>query len=439
MAHTRPIPTTIALLVGTFLSSMDVTVVGTALPRITGQLGGLALYPYVFSVYLITSTASVPVWGWLLDRAGRKPSYLWGVSLFLAGSLACGAAPTMGWLVVARGLQGLGAGAIVPVTQTVFGDIFPIETRARMQGVFAFVWAVSSIIGPAVGGLIVQWWTWPWVFYVNLPVGATAMALFAVNFHEPPRTHAHGPALPFDLLSDHAVAIAVGTGLLTGPILYAFIAYVPLFLQGALGIEPVWAGLATAPVAVAWSAATFIGGRWLLRSGIRVVLLAGTVILVAGAAGFWLALALLPSASGLFVFFAANLFFGAGMGMNFSLLLVAVQERVPWERRGALTALITLSRQIGATLGLSALGAYVALSLAHRLASVPNAPAPHDLLDPHRLSQLAPGVLAPARAALGASIVTVFGIVTALAILNALWTTRFPAISTATPTSPRAR
>jgi MFS family permease len=428
--QTRPIPTTVALLVGTFLSSMDVTVVGTALPRITGELGGLALYPWVFSIYLLTSTVTTPIWGNLADRRGRKPTYLWAIGIFLVGSAACGAAPTMGWLVAARAVQGLGAGAIVPLTMTVFGDIFPVEKRARMQGIFALTWGVSSIVGPAVGGLIVTWWSWPWVFYVNLPVGLVAMLVFAVNFHEVRSEHPAGPALPLDLLKDRVVAVSVGSGFLLGPMLFAFIAYVPLFLQGALGITPMWAGLATAPLSLAWTTATFLGGRWMLRSGYHVVVRAGMAILALGAATFWLALSQLPSRTGWIAFAAAIVLFGGGMGLTFSTFIIAVQERVPWERKGAVTALVTLSRSIGATLGVAALGAYITASLTHKLATVPGAPSAQDLLDPHKLARLSPEVLSPARSALGSSVVAVFAIVTAIGVVAALLTLGFPELRT---------
>lgn len=433
---TRPIPTTIALLVGTFLSSLDVTVVGTALPRITGELGGLHLYPWVFSIYLLTSTLTVPVWGKLADVRGRRPTYLVAVTLFLAGSFACGAAPTMSLLVAARALQGLGAGGLVPLTQTIFGDIFPVETRARMQGVFALVWGVSSILGPTAGGAIVSFWSWPWVFYINLPVGAVAMLLFVSSFHEqvpvrPTRRQLFAaliPTIPIGLLRDRVTGLAVAIGALSGPMLFAFIAYVPLYLQGALGMEPVWAGLVTAPLSLAWSTATFVGGRLMLRTSFRSVIRGGMVSLVLGAGAFWLGLATLPSAFGWVVFSAATLLFGAGMGATFSLFFIAVQDRFGWERRGAVTALLTLSRQLGATTGVAALGAWIAAALRERLAGVPNAPSPDELLDPHRLQALSPAVLAPARGALGDSVVDVFAVVTLMGLVALVLTAVFPDI-----------
>jgi EmrB/QacA subfamily drug resistance transporter len=473
---TRPIPTTLALLVGTLLSSMDVTVVGTALPRITGQLGGLSLYPWVFSIYLLTSTVTVPIWGKLADLFGRKPMFLAGISMFLIGSAACGAAPTMPLLVAARALQGLGAGAIFPLTQTIFGDIFAVEIRARIQGIFSMVWGISAVLGPSVGGFIVTYWTWPWVFYVNLPVGAVSLLLFAVSFHErvTPRKarldlagafllvaaislclsglSAHGlvraglfasslllaggflyverrvvePLVPLDLFRDRVVAIAAVSGLVTGPMLFAFIAYIPLFLQGAMALPPVWAGLIMAPMSVAWSMATFLGGRFILRSGYRSIVLAGATLLVAGSLGFLYALLALPSIAGWFAFAVSVLLFGAGMGMSFSSFVIATQDRVPWERRGVATALIALLRQLGATLGVAMLGAYVTASLTERLASVPGAPSASALLDPHQLSALSATVLASSRGALGRSIVGVFVVVIALSLCALVLGLNFP-------------
>src|SRR5579883_2093203 len=139
---------TIALMLGMFLTALDTTIVGTALPSIVGKLGGITLYSWVFSIYLLTSTTTVPIYGKLADLYGRKPLFLFGSSLFLLGSMACGTAQTMEQLIVFRAIQGLGAGAVLPIVLTIIGDIFPLEERARLQGFFSGVWGLSSIVGP---------------------------------------------------------------------------------------------------------------------------------------------------------------------------------------------------------------------------------------------------------------------------------------------------
>src|SRR5579884_1021682 len=172
-ARTRPIVA--GLMLSMFLVALDGTIVSTAMPRIVGELGGFALYAWVPSVYLLTTAVSTPIYGKLSDLFGRKRVLFVGIALFLLGSVLSGAAPTMLTLIVFRALQGLGAGAVQPVTTTMIGDIFSLEQRARMQGLFSSVWGVSSVIGPLLGGFLVDNVGWRWIFYLNLPVGALAV------------------------------------------------------------------------------------------------------------------------------------------------------------------------------------------------------------------------------------------------------------------------
>ena len=171
----------IALMLGMSLAALDTTIVGTALPSIVGKLGGLALYSWVFSVYLLTSTTTVPIYGKLADLYGRKPIFLFGSTLFLLGSILCGAAQSMEQLIIFRAIQGLGAGAVLPIVLTIIGDIFELRERARVQGLFSGVWGVSSVIGPALGGLIVDHFTWRWVFFINVPFGILSCLLLALT------------------------------------------------------------------------------------------------------------------------------------------------------------------------------------------------------------------------------------------------------------------
>ena len=163
---------------------MDATIVSTALPTIVGQLGGLSLFSWVFSVYLLTSTVTVPLYGTLADIYGRKPILIFGASVFLIGSALCGLAGSMEELILFRAVQGLGAGAVQPMTMTIIGDIFTIEQRAKIQGLFSSVWGVTSLAGPALGGLITQGLSWRWVFFINIPIGLIAIALIWTFFHE---------------------------------------------------------------------------------------------------------------------------------------------------------------------------------------------------------------------------------------------------------------
>src|SRR5438045_7394834 len=184
MTKQAKIIVTAALMLGMSLAALDTTIVGTALPSIVGKLGGISLYSWVFSVYLLTSTTSVPIYGKLADLYGRKPIFLFGSGLFLLGSILCGSAQSMEQLIVFRAIQGLGAGAVLPLVLTIIGDIFDLQERAKVQGLFSAVWALSSIIGPALGGLIVDHFSWRWVFYINVPFGLLYGILFAFNFRQ---------------------------------------------------------------------------------------------------------------------------------------------------------------------------------------------------------------------------------------------------------------
>src|SRR5712691_11352093 len=171
MTRQAKIIVTIALMLGMALAALDTTIVGTALPSIVGKLGGISLYSWVFSIYLLTSTTTVPIYGKLADLYGRKPIFLFGSGLFLLGSILSGAAQSMEQLFVFRAIQGMGAGAVLPIVLTIIGDIFALKERARVQGLFSGVWGLSSIIGPAVGGIIVDHFSWRWVFFINIPFG----------------------------------------------------------------------------------------------------------------------------------------------------------------------------------------------------------------------------------------------------------------------------
>src|SRR3712207_4780467 len=184
MGRRRKTLVVLATLIGTFLAALDATVVGTAMPTIIGELGGLPLYPWAFASYLLAATVTGPVFGKLSDTYGRKPVYLAGIFLFLLGSVLAGASQSMAALIAFRTLQGLGAGAVQPVAITIVGDIFELEARARIQGLFGAVWGISAIVGPAVGGLLTDLVSWRWVFYVNVPFGLVAAVLLALTLTE---------------------------------------------------------------------------------------------------------------------------------------------------------------------------------------------------------------------------------------------------------------
>jgi len=320
---------TLATLIGTFLAALDSTVVGTAMPTIVGDLGGLALYPWVFASYLLAATVTGPVFGKLSDTYGRKPIYLVGIFFFLLGSVLAGTSETMTGLIAFRTLQGLGAGAVQPTAITIVGDIFELESRARVQGLFGTVWGISAVVGPAVGGLVTDYISWRWVFYINLPFGLTAAALLAVSLSEGFERHpsrvdflgatlltcglvavllallgegstpslsastlalllgglvalalfvtverrAEDPMVPLGLFRDRIFAVGVLGNLALGGVLFGVSVYIPLFVQGALAGTAVTAGAVVAPLSIGWPVGSFVGARVILRSGYRRTLL----------------------------------------------------------------------------------------------------------------------------------------------------------------------
>src|SRR5690242_10086164 len=176
---------TAGVMTGMFIAALEATVVGTAMPTVIASLGGLNHYSWVFSAYLVTSTVTVPVWGKLSDLYGRRLLYQIGIGVFLLGTLLSGFSQSMTELIVFRAIQGLGAGALVPLGMTIIGDTFTLQERAKMQAYFSGVWGLSSIIGPVVGGFITDQISWRWVFFINLPIGVLAALIIGFALREP--------------------------------------------------------------------------------------------------------------------------------------------------------------------------------------------------------------------------------------------------------------
>jgi EmrB/QacA subfamily drug resistance transporter len=393
---------TAGLLLGMGLGALEATVVGTAMPTIIAALGGLAHYSWVFSAYLLTSTATVPIWGRLSDLYGRRRIYLLGVVLFLVGSMLSGAATSMGMLIGARAIQGLGTGAIIPLSMTIVGELYTLQERPRTQALFSGVWGLASIAGPAVGGYITDYWNWRWVFYLNLPLGLLTVLVIALAYPASRLVRkvqvdwagavlmftgisalllALGddtgnpmmwlaisvvllalfayvelkvaePILPIDLLSSPVVSRSLLVVFLVGFALFSAIAFVPLFVQTVLNGSATQAGQVLTPLFLGWVTMSVIGARATVKLGYRVVAITGSALLTIGFAG----LALLTEASGRLLLLASCTMVGAGMGMQMLALLLAVQHGVERSRLGIATSLNQFSRSIGAAVGVAAMG-----------------------------------------------------------------------------------
>ncbi|GAC1365263.1 MAG: MDR family MFS transporter [Ktedonobacteraceae bacterium] len=423
MTKKAKIVVTIALMLGMSLAALDTTIVGTAMPSIVGKLGGITLYSWVFSVYLLTSTTTVPIYGKLADLYGRKPIFLFGSILFLIGSVASGASQTMLQLIIFRAVQGLGAGAVLPIVLTIIGDIFALQERARIQGLFSGVWGVSSIVGPALGGLIVDHFSWRWVFFINVPFGlisALLLALFLKEHVERTKHHldyigtltltggivallfaflqggtnwawisvpsialfaatiiligafiyqerrAAEPILPLTLFSNRIIVISSLGGVILGVIMFGITSYVPLFMQGVKGGSATDAGIILGPLLLAWPITATLSGKIVIRYGYRLTALSGSIVTAVGVG----MILFFNAQTSLAVIIIAMLLVGAGLGFVSSVYILSVQNAVPWNLRGVATASTQFFRTIGGTIGVAIMGSILNSQMARLFAPI---------------------------------------------------------------------
>ncbi len=398
-----------ALLLAVFLAAAEATVVSTALPRIVADLGGLALYGWAGSSYLLASTVTMPLFGRLADLHGRKPIFQLGLALFFVGSAVCGWAISFPMLLAGRVIQGLGAGSIQPVAMTLIGDLYPIEERARVQGLVGSIWAVAGVAGPLLGALLVEGPGWRWVFWVNLPFAAASgwaiqralhdrpsggerapldvagtlllilaavSLLLAVEGVAPVATftlavggaiafvaherRARAPLLPLPLLARPEVGLATAASVAAGALLMGSVLYLPLWVQGVAGRSPATSGLALGPMMVGWPIASTLSIRWARATSFRTVARAGAGVICAGAVALALALAIRAP---ILAVGGASFLLGAGLGLAVTSLLVSLQTRVGFEERGVATAVTLFARTLGGALGVGVLGALLTRGL----------------------------------------------------------------------------
>ena len=417
---TRPqlIGTMTGLLLAALLAAIDQTIVGTAEPRIIASLQGFDRYPWVATIYLLSSTVSVPIFASLSDRYGRKPFFMLGALLFVIASALCGAAGDipfmpidgMGQLIVFRGLQGIGGGMVTGILFTIVGDIFSPLERGRYQGLFAALWGVASIFGPTLGGWLTDNWSWRACFYVNLPVGAIALA--AIHFEFPgmkpkgssrkldwggfatligtvvplllaltwatrygwtsarvlsliglsavmlvallvTESRAAEPIIPLELFRNPLIALCSVAAFVLGMGMFGTIIYLPLYMQGVLGVSATQSGNLLTPLLMGTVVSSIIGGQLISRTGEYKLQGIGGAVLIA--AGMVLFARMDADTARSYVAFAMVL---AGLGMGFlqPVYTLAVQNVAPRERMGAATSSTIFFRSIGSTVGVAAFG-----------------------------------------------------------------------------------
>lgn len=416
-------------MLSTGLVAIDATIVATAVPSIVDDVGGFSSFPWLFSAYLLAQAVSVPVYAKLSDMVGRKPIILTGIGLFLLGSILCGVAWSMPALIAFRVLQGLGAGAVQPMAITIAGDIYSLKERAKVQGYLASVWAVSSVVGPTLGGVFSSLGIWRGIFLVNVPLCLLAGWMLIRTFHETiePIKHrvdylgaglltvslsliilgaleggqawawnspvsiaafavgavvfaafllverrAAEPVLPPWVVSRRLLTTTALIAFGVGAVLLGLTSYVPTFLEGALSTSPILAGLALAALTLGWPISASQSGRLYLRIGFRTTGLIGISVSVAGTA----VLALTASTPNVALVAGSCFTIGLGLGLVATPTLIAAQSSVEWNERGVVTGTNLFARSIGSALGVAVFGA---------VANAIYAGTPHGDTNPHTI------------------------------------------------------
>ncbi len=410
------------VLLGLLLSALDGTIVGTAMPRIVADLGGLEHYAWVATVYLLGSTAAVPIFGKLSDLYGRKWFYIGGLLLFMFASALCGLSQSMEQLIAFRGLQGVAGGILAANAFAIIGDIFPPKERGKWQGVMGSVFGVASVVGPALGGWLTDGPGWRWVFYVNLPVGLIAVAVLLVGLpairpHQPgpidwwgaftivgatvplllafswggteyawgslqiigllllavvmtigflfAERRAAEPIIALHFFRNRTFTVSVISMFLVGAGMVGAIMYIPLFMQGVIGASATESGTVMTPMMIALVGASILGGQIISRVGrYKWASLSGLALMTAG---LWLLTQLGVEASRGDV--VRNLVvLGLGIGLAMPTFTLAVQNVFPAKDLGAVTAAVQFFRSIGSTIGVALMGTFLTTQLASGLA-----------------------------------------------------------------------
>lgn len=400
----------IGLIIAMFFSALDGTIVGTAMPRIVGDLGGLSMMTWLTTAYLLTSTTVVPIAGKLADLVGRRVIYVTGLIIFMVASALCGMANNMTELILFRALQGIGGGVMMPMAMIVIGDLFTGKARAKFQGVFGGIYGLASVIGPQIGGWIVDSLNWKWVFYINLPVGILATVFIALGLqgkkHTGPvkfdvagmftmvigvvslllalsfggkdydwnswqiislfalaiagiisfiivETKAKEPILPMYLFKNRTFTLLNIIGFFMSIGMFGAITFVPFFMQGIVGVSASESGTIMTPMMISMIVTSIIGGQLVYKVGIKPQIVTGMLIM---AGGFFL-LTTLDLHTSKLVATSYMAIIGLGMGLVMPILTLALQESFSKEELGVVTSSSQFFRSIGGTFGITILGA----------------------------------------------------------------------------------
>lgn len=408
-----------AIMVAMFLGAVEGTVVTTAMPTIVKDLNGFDKISFVFSIYLLTSAISTPIYGKLADLYGRKNTLTIGITIFLVGSALCGLSQNMNELIFLRGLQGLGAGSIFTVTYTIIGDVFPVSERTKVQGWIGSVWGIASIIGPFIGGFFIQFFTWHWIFYINIPFGILSIVLLQKNLKEDFKSkkqkadyagivllslsiiiflysilsidentnifsmrfvlsmstvivliilfcfaekRAKDPLIPFEIFNGE-INITNIISFLICAVLIGTDVYLPIYIQNILGYNAIISGISLASMSISWILSSFILSKSIPKYGERIAVLGASAIIILGTSLMYT----LNDKSPLSLLIVYAFILGFGYGGVLTTTTILVQESVSYSKRGVATAANSLIKTIGQTVGAGVFGVIFNLSIVKHL------------------------------------------------------------------------
>ena len=467
------------------LTATEGSIVATAMPTIVADLGGFHLFSWAFATFLLTQAVSIPIYGRLADLYGRRPVFFAGTSLFLAASLLCGLAWGIKSFIIFRALQGVGAGAIQPIATTIVGDIYTPAERARVQGYLSGVFGIAAIFGPPLGAFLVDRVGWPFIFWINLPIGAASFAMLSRFLPERRQTRRHRidyagsallslgagalmlvlieaqslgratiivltavgalalialaanekraaePLFPASLWRNRVMALGNLGGFTTGALIMAVSGYLPTYVQGAMGGSVLAAGLVLGASSISWALASFAAGRLMVRTSYRLVAVIGGLSLVTGS----LLLATLDPGRGFSWAATGSFVIGIGMGFCNTAFVVLIQASVGWSERGVATSSYMFMRIVGQSVGAAVFGAVLNFGLSR------HAPQAGDLinrlLDPGLRHSLGSAELVQLSDAIASSLHLVYILAGLAALITLVLASAFPAALS--PTRPPRR